>query len=243
MLHTRFQIIGEETSIKKYEICLDEVGRGPLLGRLYTAAVVFDPASDFSDPFFKKIKDSKKFSSKKKMREVADFIRSNCLAYSIQSIDVELIDEINILQSVYRGMHACIGDILNQLGEYGGTSNTVEEDVLLVVDGNLFRPYCRYNELTGEWKEIQHVTVEKGDGIYMGIAAASIIAKVARDEYIYELCRQFPELSKRYKIEKNVGYGTRDHLEGIRKFGICQFHRKTFGICRITNENRIENEV
>jgi ribonuclease HII len=229
ILTPRYQSsVTDESPNKNYEVCLDEVGRGPLLGRVYTAAVVFDPAADFSNPYFQKIKDSKKFSSKKKMREVAEFIRSNCLAYSIQFVEADIIDEINILQAVYRGMHLCVGDILNQLHIIGLGTIPIEEDTLVVVDGNMFRPYCRYNEATGELREIPHVTVVKGDGTYLGIAAASIIAKVARDEYIYDLCRQFPELAERYKLDKNVGYGTREHLEGIAKYGITEFHRKSF---------------
>ena len=207
MLNPRFQ------HSKKYEICLDEVARGPLFGRVYAAAVVFDPTTtDFSRKEFQQIKDSKKFSSRKKRREVYDFILNNCLAYSVQYVDVETIDKINILKL------------------RGPIPEDIYDNTFLLIDGDRFRPFCVF---TGEeWKEIPHETVEKGDATYLGIAAASILAKVEHDEYIIDLCETYPELETRYKINKNMGYGTKEHLEGIRDYGICQFHRKTFGLCK-----------
>lgn len=215
----------------KIEICLDEVGRGPLFGRLYTAAVVLPVNHSIFDET--DIKDSKKFSSKEKMKRVAEYIINNCLAYHIDYIDASIIDEINILQSVYRSMHECIKHILEKISNIQPEINVNNnENVLILVDGNSFRPYCVYKEQTGEIQQISHVTIEQGDAKYIGIAAASIIAKVAHDDYIHKLCIEYPILVERYDLANNVGYGTKKHLDGIREHGITEFHRKTYGICK-----------
>jgi ribonuclease HII len=212
----------------KYEICLDEVGRGPLFGRLYVAAVVL-PRNGLFDG--KDIKDSKKFSSKKKIKEVAAYIRENCLAYHIHYIEANVIDDINILQAVYRAMHECIRAIITKLGTHEGLS--------IIVDGDRFKPYCVFDNVSQTMIEIPSTTIEQGDAKYMGIAAASIIAKVAHDEYISELCGEYPELNERYGLEKNVGYGTKQHLDGILKYGISQWHRKSYGRCNTAEVNMI----
>lgn len=216
----------------KIEICLDEVGRGPLFGRLYTAAVVLPVNHSLFDET--DIKDSKKFSSKEKMKRVAEYIINNCLAYHIDYIDAGVIDEINILQSVYRSMHECIKNILEKISNIQPeiNNNNNNENILILVDGNSFRPYCVYKEQTGEIQQISHVTIEQGDAKYIGIAAASIIAKVAHDDYIHKLCIEYPILVERYDLANNVGYGTKKHLDGIREHGITEFHRKTYGICK-----------
>jgi ribonuclease HII len=206
---------------KPIEIGIDEVGRGPLFGRLYCAAVVLPSDGSFSG---KGVKDSKKFSSKKKMKDVSEYIKENCKAYHIHYIEADVIDEINILQAVFRCMHECIRSILLKL-------DVPYKDVLLLVDGDKFKPYCVYDEASESIVEIPHVTIEKGDSLYMSIASASIIAKVAHDEYIGELCKKYPELNNRYDLEKNVGYGTAKHLKGIEEYGICQWHRKTYKRC------------
>lgn len=205
------------------EIGIDEVGRGPLFGRMYCAAVVLPNDGSFTG---KGVKDSKKFSSKKKIKEVSDYIKQNCKAYHIHYIDANVIDEINILQAVFRCMHECIRAILQQLQITPPYNN-----VLLLIDGDKFKPYCVYDESSQSLVEIPSITIEKGDSIYMSIASASIIAKVAHDEYITDLCNKYPELNVRYDLEKNVGYGTAKHLKGIESYGITQWHRKTYGRC------------
>jgi ribonuclease HII len=213
------------------EIGIDEVGRGPLFGRVYCAAVVLPTDGSFNG---KDVKDSKKFSSKKKMKEVADYIMKNCIAYHIHYIEADVIDDINILQSVFRCMHECIRSILLQVE---ANTNTNINKTLLLVDGDKFKPYCVYDETTESIREIPSVTIEKGDSLYMSIAAASIIAKVAHDEYIADLCKQYPELNSRYDLEKNVGYGTARHLKGIEDHGITQWHRKSYKKCNEANYN------
>jgi len=219
----------------QYEIALDEVARGPLFGRVYIAAVVLPKDGSFDNNL--NIKDSKKFTSKKKIGEVADFIIKNALYYHIHYIEAAEIDEINILQAVYKGMHECIRQImvkieLTKITHLIPATNIGDSEYLILVDGDKFKPYYNYNTTTETIDQIPHITIEKGDSIYMGIAAASIIAKVAHDQYITELCNKHPELSTKYHLDTNVGYGTRQHLDGIREHGITQWHRQSYGPCK-----------
>lgn len=204
-----------------HEISIDEAGRGCLFGRVYIAAVVLpkDPAA-FSGVG---IKDSKKFSSKKKLGEAADYIRQNALVWHVAYVEADVIDEINILQSVMRGMHECIRESLVKLG-------LGLMDCAAIVDGNYFTPYRVFDEGVGEIREMPWTTVEQGDAKYMAIAAASILAKHARDEYVAEMCAEHPDLVVRYGLDTNMGYGTKTHLAGIGQHGISQWHRRTFGI-------------
>lgn len=205
----------------KTEICIDEAGRGPLFGRVYIAAVVL-PSHGFDAT---NIKDSKKFTSKKKIKEVAQYIKEHCLAWSIQCIDADVIDKINILQAVYKGMHQCIHDLLQN-------KNVATDGLMIVVDGDRFKPYMLFDESSGGLKEIPNVTIEQGDAKYIGIASASILAKVERDEYVEKMCAEYPQLAERYKLDKNMGYGTKQHLDGIKEHGVTQWHRRTFGLCK-----------
>jgi ribonuclease HII len=208
----------------KYEISIDEVGRGCLFGRTYVACVILPKDGSFSG---KDIKDSKKFSSKKKIKAVSDYIKENALYWHIEYIDASIIDEINILQSVMRGMHECIRNALDHLT----TTNKITDitNTMAVIDGNYFKPYHWFNPTTDTVNELPAVTVEQGDAKYIGIAAASILAKVARDEYVADMCNKYPILSSQYGLETNMGYGTKKHLDGIKEHGITQWHRRTFG--------------
>jgi ribonuclease HII len=219
--------------INRYEICLDEVGRGCLFGPAYIAAVVLpkDGSFDLTD-----IKDSKKFSSKKKIKERSDYIKQHAIVYDIQFVESQVIDEINILQAVMRGMHNCIRNCLDKLKTVNNGDNFYDE-TMAVIDGNYFNPYQWYEPTTESFKELSFVTVEQGDSKYAGIAAASILAKVARDEYICELCEQYPYLNEQYGLEKNVGYGTKQHMAGIKQYGITGWHRKSYSPCKIDLKN------
>jgi ribonuclease HII len=198
------------------EIGIDEAGRGPLFGRVYTAAVILPKDTDFD---FEKMKDSKKFSSKKKINEVAEHIKEKALYWSVTYNDETVIDTINIRQSVLKSMHQSIKNII-----------TEEKEYLLLVDGNDFRPFMRFKD--DELYPINHICIEGGDNKYCAIAAASILAKTERDKYIGELCDENPELKEKYGLDKNKGYGTKQHLEGIKNNGISKWHRKTYGICK-----------
>ena len=210
-----------------FEIGIDEAGRGPLFGRLYVAAAILPKDSSFRH---EDMKDSKKFHSKKKIQQVADYIKTNAIAWSIQYIESDVIDEINIRQSVFKGMHECIREILSKLGE-NETKDLDKNSVMLLVDGNDFKPFTYYDEEFEEIRSLRHETVEKGDNKYTCIAAASILAKVQRDQYIAELCEKNPELSERYGINTNMGYGTKTHMDGIKQYGITDWHRKSFAPC------------
>jgi ribonuclease HII len=193
------------------EAGIDEAGRGPLFGRVYTAVVIL-PSEDFDHS---KIKDSKRFSSKKKLMEVYNYIKENCVSYSVTYMDETVIDRENIRQATIQSMHNSIQNL------------SIKPDILLV-DGCDFKSYTD-NETN---KPIDHICIEGGDNWYTSIAAASILAKVERDIYIEELCEQYPELREKYELHKNKGYGTKKHIEGIKQYGISPWHRKTFGICR-----------
>ena len=198
------------------EIGIDEAGRGPLFGRVYTAAVILPKDTDFD---FEKMKDSKKFSSKKKINEVAEHIKEKALYWSVTYNDETVIDTINIRQSVLKSMHQSIKNII-----------TEEKEYLLLVDGNDFRPFMRFKD--DELYPINHICIEGGDNKYCAIAAASILAKTERDKYIEELCDENPDLKEKYGLDKNKGYGTKQHLDGIKNNGISKWHRKTYGICK-----------
>jgi len=227
----------------RLEIGLDEAGRGPLFGRLFVGGVVLPfrggvggegAVDDFRYDW---MKDSKKFYSHQKRAEVAAYIRENALAYHVAFVEASEIDDINILNAVYKGMHECVREIAGQLRakglECGGGLWKEKEGMFLLVDGNLFEPVMEWNGATDRYEIPDFITVEGGDNKYCSIAAASILAKVAHDEYILGMCRDYPELETRYGLLKGMGYATKAHLEGIRKHGISQWHRRTFGMnCR-----------
>jgi ribonuclease HII len=122
-------------------------------------------------------------------------------------------------------MHAAIHEVMEQLRNKHPSINT---NTLLLVDGNDFTPLM--DNMSGE--KVSHVCIEGGDNTYSSIAAASILSKVSRDDYIAELCVANPILNEHYGILKNKGYGTKIHMDGIKQHGITPFHRKSFGICR-----------
>lgn len=206
-------------SKEQIEVGLDECARGCLLGRTYTAAVIWSPefleevAEDEEFDWIHKIKDSKKVSAKNR-EMLSEMIKEHCLDYKIVWADENTIDQKNILQAVQGCFHEC----LNQL-------DVVPDKIF--VDGNIFNSY--YDK---DFNLISHTCIEKGDNTYLNIASASILAKVAHDKYIEELCAENPELIEKYDISNNMGYGTAKHLAGIEKYGISKFHRKTFGICK-----------
>ena len=208
-----------------YELSIDEAGRGCLFGRVYIACVVLPKEPALFDGT--NIKDSKKFSSKKKLNIVADYIKDNALAWCVEYIEADVIDNINILKSVMQGMHNCIRKTIRNIKENNKTISS--DDFVAVVDGNYFTPYMEYNENTQCMNELKSTTVEQGDAKFMGIAAASILAKSSRDAYIEQLCDTYPKLDEYYGFRKNMGYGTKLHREGIHNYGITQWHRKTFG--------------
>ena len=179
----------------KIEAGCDEAGRGCLAGPVVAAAVILP--SNFRNDI---LNDSKQLTEKKRYA-LRPIIEKEALAWAIGVVDNKEIDEINILNASFLAMHRA----LDQLGKLPDS---------ILVDGNRFTPY----------NNIEHHCIVKGDGIYMSIAAASVLAKTYRDDMMTELAKQFPF----YGWERNMGYPTKSHREGIREHGTTPFHRMSF---------------
>lgn len=181
-------------------ICgVDEAGRGCIAGPVVAAAVILP--KNFKHNF---LNDSKQLTEKQR-NELRPIIEENAISYGIGIIDNHTIDEVNILQATYLAMHQAI-DKLNQKID------------LLIIDGNRFKPY----------KNIAHETIIKGDGKYIEIAAASVLAKTYRDELMEKLSLEFPI----YNWQKNKGYPTIEHRKAVKEFGSCVYHRQTFQLLK-----------
>lgn len=227
IIHEKLSSCYDSTS-ELIEIGIDEAGRGPMLGRVYTAAVIL-PKDDSYDHSL--MKDSKRFHSEKKIKEAAEYIKKNAIMWKVQYAEKEEIDKLNIRNATHKSMHRCVFDILQSSAEH-------KYQYHLLVDGNDFKPYTMMDMDEG-FIQIPHTCIEGGDNKYSAIAAASILAKVARDDYIDELCKQYPLLDERYGLQNNKGYGTKIHMDGIKKYGISQFHRTSFGICKTEKLNKV----
>lgn len=179
------------------EAGLDEAGRGCYAGPVYAAAVILP--KDFYHPL---LNDSKQLNEKQR-NLLRPIIEKESIAWAVAAIDNLEIDQINILQASYKAMHLSL-DRLKITPE------------LLLVDGNRFKPYLK----------IPHQCIVKGDGKYTAIAAASILAKTYRDDYMMEVHEEFPQ----YGWNRNKGYGTGDHRKAIEALGICKYHRRSFNI-------------
>jgi len=179
----------------KIEAGCDEVGRGCLAGPVVAAAVILP-----IDYKHRLLNDSKLLTKKNRDILRKDIVQ-DALDYAISEVSNQEVDKINVLQASFLGMHRA----LNQL------KRNIE---LILVDGNRFIPY----------KNIQHHCIIKGDGKYMSIAAASILAKTYRDDFMEKLSISFPE----YSWKSNVGYPTKAHRQAIKKYGITPYHRKSF---------------
>jgi ribonuclease HII len=217
---------------KIFEIGVDEAGRGPLFGSVYTAAVILPKDDTFNHSI---VKDSKKFHSKKKIDEVANYIKENALAWHVSFEDEKKIDEINILQATQQSMHSSILEVKKQYNHKQSENGKFENkdySYNLLIDGNYFNPITTFNKNTNKIENMPFVTIEGGDNKYTAIAAASILAKVERDKYIDDLCKDEPILSEYYGIDSNKGYGAKRHIDGIKEHGITIWHRRSFGICK-----------
>ena len=181
----------------KTEAGVDEAGRGCYAGPVYAAAVILP--KDFHHPL---LNDSKQLSEKER-----DFLRplieKESVDFAVAAVDNDTIDIINILQASFKAMHAA----LDKLGHRPNQ---------LLIDGNRFLPY----------RDIKHKCIIKGDGIYASIAAASILAKTYRDEYMRSVHNEFSY----YGWNSNKGYGTQEHRTAIDTYGLCKYHRKSFNI-------------
>ena len=173
------------------------------------------------------------------MAKAVDEIHKNAIAYSVCYEDENTIDEINIRLATHKAMKRAVFEthqqlsrfILDEDNSFHITDHTCCPEFLLV-DGNDFTPFTYFDEKQNKLVEIPYTTVEGGDNKFTSIAAASILAKYERDTYINQLCEEYPMLKERYSIDSNKGYGTKQHMDGIKAFGITKWHRKTFGICQ-----------
>lgn len=192
-------------------IGIDEAGRGPLCGPVVAAAVVLPDIDEKFMQAFALLNDSKKFAGKEAKREelYKKLVDTGCI-YAIEEGSLEEIQECNIFQSTYLTMNRAFQKVINQLPN--GTTVTV------LVDGPKKIAYLS--------DEISQIPIIKGDAQSASIAAASILAKVYRDNLLIEMAKEFPE----YKWEKNKGYGTKDHIEAIRTYGRCKYHRLGFKV-------------
>ncbi len=182
---------------KLIEAGCDEAGRGCYAGPVFAAAVILP--KKFHHPL---LNDSKQVKEKDR-NILRKFIEENSLAFAVAQIDNKEIDKINILQASIKAMHKAIENL------------SIEPEFLLI-DGNRFKKY----------KSIQYECIIKGDGKFASIAAASILAKTYRDDYMQQLHKKFPQ----YCWNKNKGYGTLIHRNAIEEFGLCKYHRKSFNI-------------
>ena len=176
----------------------DEAGRGCFAGPVFAAAVILP--KDFSHPV---LNDSKQLTEKERY-ELRPVIEGSAISYAVASVDNEEIDSINILRASFKAMHLAIASLK-------------QKPRLLLIDGNRFTRYRR----------IPHRCIIKGDGIYASIAAASILAKTYRDDYMQQLHHEYPN----YAWFTNKGYGTPEHRNAIEQFGLSKYHRKTWRLC------------
>jgi ribonuclease HII len=193
------------------EVGLDEAGRGCLFGRLYVGAVVF--AKDEEDFFdqgaaLKTIRDSKTLSERKR-GILYDYIQEAALATSIAYAEVDEIDHYNVLQADLRCMHRALDAL------------TIPIDRILV-DGDHWKPW------SAKEGPVEAHTIVDGDASYLSIAAAGILAKVARDTWVKEVCAAHPEWEERYGLVSNKGYGTAAHMRGIQLHGVTDQHRRSY---------------
>lgn len=183
--------------IGKLEAGCDEAGRGCLAGSVYAAAVIFP-----EDYHNEELNDSKQLTDKRR-KQLRKIIEHDAVAWAVGIVTPEEIDKINILNASILAMHRA----LDQL--------RVRPEAV-IVDGNRFKPY----------QDLPYTTIVKGDGKYLSIAAASILAKTYRDDYMDRLAEEYPQ----YDWLSNKGYPTKNHREAIRQYGITPYHRKSFNL-------------
>ncbi len=184
----------------RYIVGVDEVGRGPLAGPVVCAAVVM-PLAD--NDLIVGVDDSKKLSAKKR-EQLAKAIKEKAIAYTMVEISEKIIDEINILEATKLGMKQAVEGLQLPNGE---------APEIVLTDGNMTLDIA-----------LKQYSVVHGDALSYSIGAASIIAKVHRDGMMDEYAKIYPH----YAFEQNKGYGTAAHIQGIKEYGLCPIHRKTF---------------
>lgn len=196
------------------EAGIDEAGRGSLYGSVFAAACIMPSDAEACDPRY--VKDSKRFTTRAKRAVAAEHIKAHALDWAIGTATAREIDVANIQEATYLAMHRAIDSL------------QIRPD-LLAVDGNRFKQYIRMVD-DEEYYTVPHKTFVKGDSVRFNIAAASVLAKVAHDEYIENECVKDELLSQRYGLMQNMGYGTATHIAGIKTHGLHTNHRRSFRI-------------
>ena len=202
----------------KVEAGCDEAGRGCLAGSVYAAAVIFP--EDYQND---ELNDSKQLTDKRR-KQLREIIQRDAVAWAVGIVTPEEIDRMNILNASILAMHRAL-DQLTVRPEAVIVDLTVRPEAV-IVDGNRFKPYHEPITNNREPITIPHATIVKGDGKFLSIAAASILAKTYRDDYMDELAKEYPQ----YDWLSNKGYPTKKHREAIRQYGITPYHRKTFNM-------------
>jgi ribonuclease HII len=197
------------------EIGLDEAGRGPLIGRVYAGAVIWDDNLECDI-----INDSKKLTPKKR-KLALEWIKQNIKYWGVGYADEKEIDKINILNATKLAMDRAIEDLLTK----GFTKGYNDKSFYLLIDGTGWENKFKTSKYKVE-------SIIKGDSLYYSIAAASIIAKEYHDMHIHELISIDPTLDDKYALSSNMGYPTVKHFDGIKKHGISEFHRKSFKLIK-----------
>lgn len=192
----------------------DEVGRGSLIFDVVAAAVIMPCEYDDNDKQVRMIKDSKKCTHKR-LQELSEYIKVKAVAWGVGVATVQEIDEHNILNATMIAMHRALDDVYKQVAFDS-----------IVVDGNRFKVYMTPDDCGANF--IPHRCIVGGDASELGIAAASILAKVHRDTCVEALAQERDEYKNLYKWDANKGYGTKDHIEALMKYGPTQYHRMSF---------------
>lgn len=195
------------------EVGLDEVGRGSLWGRLYVGAVIMSPEDEAyfdNGAALRQIKDSKKLSPRKRAI-LADYIKENAIETTVAWSEPEEIDRLNILRADLAAMHRALASLQVPFQR-------------ILVDGDKWAPYAE--PISGEI--VPAITIVEGDAVSLTIAAASILAKEAHDEWVRSVVAAEPELHERYGFGSNMGYGTAKHMAGLTQWGAHALHRRSF---------------
>ena len=179
----------------KLYVSIDEAGMGSLAGPVVSCAVIWK-----AGPYDYLINDSKQLS-KQKREDIVEYIKDNAIDYQISFVDNDTIDKVNIYNANMLSMHTCLDNL------------DVSFDHIMI-DGNKFKKYG----------DIEHTCYVKGDATYVSIAAASILAKVARDEFMTQLHNEY----EIYGFDKNKGYGTKEHIKNLKLHGPCPYHRRSY---------------
>lgn len=206
------------------EVGIDETGRGSLFGRMYIGAVVLPNELDcFFDQgaTLKEINDSKKLTERKRAI-LYDYVKECAVDYNVAWCDNKFIDEKNVLQADLLTMHKALEELIVPVQR-------------VLVDGDCWKTWEGHTD-------VEVHTIVEGDGNYLAIAGAAILAKVERDKWVYDMCDEHPEWHERYGLRSNKGYGAAKHIAGLKEFGPTPLHRMSYAPCNNGGHTKIKRE-